>query len=581
MSLSRSFPIIISGLILISGPTAFAQDGPDSPAGCTSWLRLPDGALSDIFADYARAAELADAAPLRPRLIRRSVAERVLPVCADRREHLWHAHIPVDSVAGAQALRIIPVAPKAVVNANSAYPTDRNDGAMWRGRGVSASLQAGVEARWDLGWGIVSATLAPMFLFHENRDFEVRTVQSARYSPFVYPWHTGRIDWPQRFGETSFTSFDWGQSQIRLDFRGWTAGLSNENLWWGPATRYPLLMSNTAPGFPHVFVGTARPLVTPIGKVEGQAIWGWLDESDYFDFESWNDRRLLAGIVVDYEPRWLPGFFLGFARAYLAYMPREGLSVLEYIEQPYVRIRENPQGVGNPLADNQLFSIFARWAFPEVGFEAYAEWAREDHWDDIDDLIMEPDHGQAYMLGFQKVVPSGARWVRLYGELAYLQSSTTFRSGRGGPVVFYTHTPVLHGYTHRGQLLGAAIGPGSDAQILGADMFGRWGMVGLFLERVRWDNDAYYENWARFYGYRGHDVELTAGIRHQFFDGNFQIGWGLARSSRKNRNFLGLDGISPALRVETNWALDLAVSWSPGTRPAQLPPPVSARPDSR
>src|SRR5690606_1469244 len=101
-------------------------------------------------------------------------------------------------------------------------------------------------------------------------------------------------------------------------------------------------------------------------------------------FESWNDRRLLAGIVVDYEPRWLPGFFLGFARAYLAYMPREGLSMLEYIEQPYVRIRENPQGVGNPLADNQLFSIFARWAFPEVGFEVYAEWAREDHWDDID-----------------------------------------------------------------------------------------------------------------------------------------------------------------------------------------------------
>lgn len=581
MSRSRSLLLVISGLSIIVANAAYAQGQSVAAAKCAGRIRLPGGELSGVFADYSRASELAGAAPLRPRLIRRAVGEREIPLCSDGPESLWQERLPRDTASAPGALRFGLLSPGLVVYANSAYPTDRNDGALWRGRGVSASLQAGAEALWDLGWGLVSATLAPMFLFQENRVFEVRAVDAAGYSPYIYPWHTGLIDWPQRFGDRAFSSFEWGQSQLRLDVRGWTAGISSENLWWGPAAHYPLLMSNTAPGFPHVFIGTARPLATPIGNVEGQLIWGWLRESDHFDLGVWNDRRLLASVVVDYEPRWLPGLFLGAARSYMAHMPQDGIGLAEYIELPYIAIRENPQGFSNAAADNQIFSIFARWAFPEVGFEAYAEWAREDHWEDLDDLLMEPDHGQAYMLGFQKVVSSGARWVRLYGEAAHLQASNTYRSGRGAPVTIYTHSQLLQGYTHRGQLLGAAIGPGSDAQILGADMFGRWGMVGLFLERVRWDNDAYYENWARFYGYRGHDVELTAGIRHQFFDGNFQIGWGLARSSRKNRNFLGLDGISPALRVETNWALDLAVSWSPGTRPAQLPPPVSARPDSR
>src|SRR5690606_19519601 len=174
----------------------------------------------------------------------------------------------------------------------------------------------------------------------------------------------------------------------------------------------------------------------------------------------------------------------------LAHMPEEGLDLLEYIERPYTRIRDNPLGRNNILRDNQLFSIFARWAFPEVGFEVFAEWARDDHWEDLDDLLMEPDHSQTYMLGFQKVVLAGPRWVRLYGELAHLQSSSTYRSGRGGPFIMYAHSQLRQGYTHRGQLLGAAIGPGSDAQILGADVFAPWGMAGLFLERVRWDNDA-------------------------------------------------------------------------------------------
>ncbi|NIQ55240.1 MAG: hypothetical protein GWN71_18225, partial [Gammaproteobacteria bacterium] len=207
-------------------------------------------------------------------------------------------------------------------------------------------------------------------------------------------------------------------------------------------------------------------------------------------------------------------------------------------------------------------------------------WARDDHWEDLDDLLMEPDHAQAYMLGFQKVVPTGGRWLRIYGELAYLQSSTTYRSRRT-VVTFYTHTPLIHGYTHRGQLLGAAIGPGSDAQVLGADLFADWGRLGLYVERIRHDNDAYYDTWARYYGYRGHDLELTTGVRHHFFDGDFHIGWGMSYGTRKNRSFLGLDGANWDLRTETNWALDLEVTWAPSISREPRKPTISTRPLDR
>ncbi|HEX7117811.1 MAG TPA: capsule assembly Wzi family protein [Longimicrobiales bacterium] len=580
MSRSRTFLAFALGAPLLSVSSASAQSAPGAASSCTAFLRLPDGAPAGVYADYARTAELAGAAPLRPWVIRRPAEQRRLPGCEDERAGPWRTRLPADSASAPGELRVELVPPKWRVHINSAYPTDRNDGALWPGRGVATSLRGGVIGSWDFGWGTISATLAPAVLFHENRDFEIRTVKAAQLSPFAYPWHHGRIDWPQRFGESAFWVLDPGQSQLRINVRGWTLGLSNENLWWGPALRYPLLMSNTAPGFPHVFTGTSRPLATPIGRIEGRLQWGWLRESDYFDVRPENDRRMFAGIVMDYEPRWLPGLFLGFARAYLVRIPEDGLEWSDYFTRPYANVRSNPLGNSNPLNDNQIISLFARWAFPEVGFEAYAEWAREDHWEDLDDLLMEPDHAQAYMLGFQKVVPGDARWIRLYGELAHLQSSTTFRSRRP-PVTFYTHTPLVQGYTHRGQLLGAAIGPGSDAQLIGVDVFGEWGLVGLHLERVRRDNDAYYETWARYYGYRGHDVELTAGVRHHFFDGDFDIGWGLTYSTRKNRNFIGLDGFSQALRVETNWALDLEVAWSPGVRRTRRPATLSTRADER
>src|SRR5699024_10219580 len=121
-------------------------------------------------------------------------------------------------------------------------------------------------------------------------DFAFRETAAAGHSPYNYPERPTGIDWPQRFGDNSVRSNELGQSYVRFDAYGLAAGVSTENLWWGPAQRYPILMSNTAPGFPHIFAGTGRPLDIYIGKLELEAIWGRLSESDYFDNDPDNDR---------------------------------------------------------------------------------------------------------------------------------------------------------------------------------------------------------------------------------------------------------------------------------------------------
>ncbi len=515
--------------------------------------QLSYGGPGTAIFDYERVAELAGVLPLKPLLIRRESDPRpVLPCSADRFTP-WFSAMPRRDISTA-TLELMPVTSSSFYN--SAYPVDRNNGAIWAGRGASEALTAGVRAKL----GALSIAVQPAFLAEENREFDFVPVDGPGLSPFGYVWHQGVIDLPQRFGTTSINKVDPGQSYARLDVRGLVVGAGTENMWWGPGVRNSLLMSNTAPGFPHAFAGTSRPIKFPLGRIEAQLITGRLTESKYFDFNPDNDRRLFSGVIVNYEPRGLRGLYLGVARSYLETIPPDGLSPGDYLVHPFKHPSENPTGIGG---DNQLIAVFGRWAIP--GFEAYAEWAREDHWEDLTDFIKEPDHSQAYTFGFQRVITNPHSWLRVYGELTHLEGALPFRGGRG-VVTIYTHAQITQGYTEQGQLLGAWIGPGSDSQIIGADMFRNFGSIGLYLERIRHDDDAYYTILAPRYGSHGHDVELNVGQRNVFFMKNFEVSTELAYGYRYNPRFTGLDGSSFAFRSETNLFANLKLSWKPSRK---------------
>ena len=83
------------------------------------------------------------------------------------------------------------------------------------------------------------------------------------------------------------------------------------------------------------------------------------------------------------------------ARQYTPDRWREGSSILGTLGIANTGNREG----------NELVSVFARWVFEESAAEIYAEWARDDALGEWAEFLQEPDHAQAYLLGFQKVAP--------------------------------------------------------------------------------------------------------------------------------------------------------------------------------
>src|SRR5437868_8635252 len=148
----------------------------------------------------------------------------------------------------------------------------------------------------------------------------------------------------------------------------------------------------------------------------------------------------------------------------------------------------------NPTGDDkrdQFLTLFARYAPPGSGFEAYIEWGRNDHSWDLRDLLLEPEHSSASTIGFQKALRlRNTRILRFAGEWTNLQRSIT-QLVRATPY-WYSHHIIRDGWTQRGQALGAPIGPGSNGQAFWTDLFTRWGKAGFLVQRVARDNDALY-----------------------------------------------------------------------------------------
>lgn len=506
--------------------------------------------LGSPLDDYARLVALRDSTAEGP-LIFRSPSALTVSDTVDA--HPWAGRYPAARPT-TRALEIgpvtlLPIAPDAQVIHNSQYPWGSNDGVLWAGAGLTTALSGGGRARW----GPASATFLPTIYRSANGDFPLAEASFADRPAYAYPW-SPNIDWPQRFGAEGFGDFDWGQSEFRLDLGAFTAAFSHENLWWGPAMRGPLVMSNDAGGFPHLDIGTGRPVSIGIGRLEVRGVWGALEESAYFDTVANNGRRFFRGMTLGYQPSFIPGLTVGFTRTFNmrwddSVTTRDYFRFLETVFK-WARITEdNPRGED---IDDQLLSLIVRWRAPDAGFEAYAEWARNDHSGDLRDFILEPDHSRAYTLGFQKAFGDSAVWWRLRGEWTQLERSRTL-SVRASPP-YYAHHIVTQGYTHRGQLLGAAIGPGSSSQLVALDRFDRRGRLGVFGQWVRRDNDAYYARFADSLARTGHDVELTAGISAVRFVHDLDIALTLAVSRNLNRYFVVNNDV-------TNLHMALNVQW--------------------
>ena len=400
--------------------------------------------------------------------------------------------------------------PRVDLTWNSQIPFSLNDGPQWAGRGVTATVAGGVHARV----GRVSATLAPAIWHAQNRPTVVLPSGDPLRRGFANPWHFGTLsaDLPLRFGHAPTTAIDLGESAVWYTARGVAAGLSNESQWWGPGIRNALVMSNNAGGFPHAFVRTAAPMRVPHGSIEARWLVGGLLESRFFDTHTANDLRSLSGAVVTFTPSLDSGLTAGIARVVYSAVPGPGALparafdvIFRWGEGSSVRSARYGR------AAEQLTTLFGRWAFPESGAEVYGEWARMILPASLRSLLAAPQYSQGFTLGTQLVIRS-AREPRYRVQLEFTNLEQSPKSKAQNTVSFYTSAVVPQGYTHRGQVLGAAIGPGSSSQWIALDRIGRAFDVGVMAGRIRWDTDAYYTQTTSIY-YLSYDASVYSGVR--------------------------------------------------------------------
>jgi len=375
--------------------------------------------------------------------------------------------------------------PEIATNYHSSHPWGGNDGPLRAGRGANVLLTGGVAARL----GRFTFVLAPQ-LAHED-NLHIQSIPYPQPSPAernvwanpFYPLPTS-LDYPQRFGDRPRTLIS-AQARIGIDATKWLrTGIAHENRWWGPAVRNGLLLTANAPPFAHVFVESPAPIVTRAGEFEYQMLLGRLRRSEFFSPSGSDNERALSAFALTWRaPRALGDWpTVGIARAVMGTNAPGLDDILMFghdVGRPWTRPAEAARG------RDQILLVFSRWLFPAVGAEAYLEWARYEQMASLRDFLESPGHTQGFTLGAQWARPFRSGTLHLQSEWSYMEPSGSIRVRPVG--TSYTSPSVPEGWTHQGQMLGPAIGPGGSAQWAAADLRFDRQRYGLSLGRVRRD----------------------------------------------------------------------------------------------
>jgi hypothetical protein len=419
----------------------------------------------------------------RPSLNYRTMADSKWHI-DETAEHPWINHNLGTFYSLYGDFRVRAYGPELFMSANTAAPYGQNDGVLWQGRGFNALFKSGVRFE---GYGL-ELTLLPHFAFSQNAPFDI--MPSNYDSVYGYFWgyaHNIGADAPQRFGDKAFPDLDFGDSEIRYTWKALTAGFGTQAIWLGPAYLNPMLHSNNAPAYPKLDIGLRRQRVTLpwlgwyLGDVEARLWIGQLSESGYFDNDTSNNHTMIHGLAFAYSLSFLPGLTLFANRVCLIDWKWENLK--------YIIPREE-----NTMEDQKLSFGFS-WIFPQVKFEVYGELGIDDFVPDgfPEGYIRYPLHTIIYTVGLKKVIPVVPS-RKIYGELFFewnsMEMSQDFQFQ--WPYSPYFHHQIIHGYTNRGQWLGAGSGWGGNSQYLGFRLFYPKGTSSLFVHRNNPDNNFLY-----------------------------------------------------------------------------------------
>ena len=419
---------------------------------------------------------------------------------------------------------------------NSHHPYGWNDGALIPAKGIQSLLSSGIFSEI----GPLAIQLKPEYLYASNTRYE----------------------FTDRFGSASvgvYQRFFWGQSSIRLNAGSVSAGISSENLWWGPGKYSSLMMSNNAPGFMHYTFNSRRPIKTQVGIFEWQVIGGRLDDEKNIDmpmetnnlrsyrstFGSYSsyqgDWKYLNAMVFAYQPSFFKGVSIGFSRQF------SGLSKSVFnnsgnqgIFGKYLPVFSKlfkSKLIGDDAKDwNQLATIFLKAVLQKSHAEFYFEYGWNDHSYNERDFIMAPTHSASFISGAQKSVElKKDLWLNLSAEVAHMEQSPDYLVRWAGS--WYEHYQGT-GYSNANQILGVGAGFGSNMQVLSISVNNGYKNIGLLLERVQREPNTHKVRWDDLsYGIIG-QYKLNHILLGYRVSGVSSINYGWKQSSNRF-NFLG------------------------------------------
>ncbi len=485
----------------------------------------------------------------------------------ERRYNLIDASGLYRSKNGKLEVSLLPLSLQTQINSHNPYGW--NDGAMIPAKGLQTLMSAGVF----LHYGILTVQFRPELDYAVNSKFN--TINPDTYPIIIarYYDYYNNVDLPARFGKTQYSRAYWGQSSIRLNYKDVSFGLSSENLWWGPGIRSSLLMSNTAPGFKHVTLNTIKPIQTPIGSFEGQLIAGRLENSGYGVLEPEqdsfsstlfvpkpNDWRYLSGLTVTWQPKWVPGLFFGLTRSSQLYA--NDLSKFGHY-LPFFSSNTRVNGIDQPLEkrDNRR-SVFMRWLWPEEHAEIYFEYGKNNGGGDLRNQALEPARNRAYIFGLRKMLPfNQSRGENILVSIEATQLQETNPQDILSADSWYVNNYVRQGYTNRGEVLGAGIGPGANLQTLDVSWVKGLKKLGIQLERYVHNNDLYIYTYMNNQDSRRHWTDLSLAFNGEWNYKNFIFNaklmgvnslnyqWYLYQSPTDDINVSGKDAFNLQLQV--------------------------------
>ncbi|AWW33024.1 hypothetical protein DN752_02245 [Echinicola strongylocentroti] len=420
---------------------------------------------------------------------------------------------------GKGSIKMLPEIIKGQYNSNYAFGI--NDGAMIPNTGLQTLISAGVY----LKYGRWSLQFQPELVTAQNLPFQGFPEEhwGSTWEQY-YEW-LNTADIVERYGHYAYVEYLLGQSHIKYNYKNLAIGISSENIWWGPGKRNSLLMSNNAPGFLHATLETTKPFETNIGRFEGQLIAGKLNNSGYlppgsdYRFRQTplyvpkpdEDDRYLAGITLNYQPKWLPGLTLGYSSVSQMYW-RDMDSFDDFL--PIFNGGKRPADVVDldAMQRNQLSAGYFRWASPGKLFEFYGEYGTNGNSKTFREMFMYPDLNRAFTLGFTKYIQLKDPDTYLGVQFETTQTGQSVRENILAKKSWYTHPYVRHGYTNNGQVMGAGNGPGSNVIFAEVSWNRNFTKLGFQFERIVYNNDFYYKRFEVIKDWRRKYVDLVPSL---------------------------------------------------------------------